>query len=251
MTSGPLAGKTAVITGSSRNIGKATALALAADGANVVVNGVGDQAALDAAVKEVAAAGAHAVGKLADASTKEGCDALVGAAVDAFGGVDIVVVNASTRGQCPFLDMSHEDFRKVIDLTLDSAFFLCQAALPYMKKAGWGRVVTLGGVSTYVGMPDRVHNLAGKAAIVGFTRGIAREFAADGVTANVVAPGATETVRPASAGAGNNRAAMNIPVGRLGDVKEMAATVRFLCQPDAAYITGQTIHVNGGLYYGT
>lgn len=251
MANGTLAGKTAVITGSSRNIGKATALALAADGANIVVNGVQDQAAADDVVKEIEALGGKAIAKLADASKRDDCDALIAAAADAFGSVDIVVVNASTRGQCPFLDMSHDEFRKVIDLTLDSAFFLCQAAVPHMQKAGWGRVVTLGGVSTYVGMPDRVHNLAGKAAIVGFTRGIAREFAADGVTANVVAPGATETVRPASAGAGNNRAAMNIPVGRLGDVKEMAATVRFLCQPDAAYITGQTIHVNGGLYYGT
>ena len=247
MTDKSLAGKTAVITGSSRNIGKATALALAADGANVVVNGISDQETLNATVKEIEAAGGTAIGILSDASTKDGCDTLIGTAADTFGGVDIVVVNASTRGQKPFLEMSHEEFRTVIDLTLDSAFFLCQAAVPYMQKAGWGRVVTLGGVSTYVGMPDRIHNLAGKAAIVGFTRGIAREFAADGVTANVVAPGATETVRPASAGAGNNRAAMNIPVGRLGDVKEMAATIRFLCQPEAAYITGQTVYVDGGL----
>lgn len=250
MASGSLAGKTAVITGSSRNIGKATALALAADGANIVVNGVQDQAAADAVVKEIQAAGGKAVAKLADVSTKAGSDALIKAAVDAFGGVDILVVNASTRGQKAFLDMTHDEFRKVVDTTIDSAFFLCQAAVPLMQKAGWGRVITLGGVSWYIGMPNRIHNLTGKSAIVGFTRGIAREFATQGITANCVSPGATETVRPASAGAGNPRNAMNIPMERQGEVTEMAATVRFLCQPEAAYITGQTIHVNGGLYLG-
>lgn len=251
MASGALTGKTAVITGSSRNIGKATALALAADGANVVINGVQDQAAADAVVKEIKDMGGKAVAKLADVSTKAGSDALIQAAVDAFGGCDILVINASTRGQKAFLDMKHDEFRKVVDTTIDSAFFLCQAAVPYMQKAGWGRVITLGGVSWYIGMPNRIHNLTGKAAIVGFTRGIAREFAAQGITANCVSPGATETVRPASAGTGNPTNLMNIPVGRQGDVNEMAATVRFLCQPEAAYITGQTIHVNGGLYFGS
>ena len=247
MTTGTLAGKTAVITGSSRNIGKATALALAED----VVNGVGDQEACDNAVKEIIDAGGKAVGRLADVSTKEGCEALVGLALDTFGSIDIAIVNASTRGQKAFLDMTYEEFHKVVDTTLDSAFFLCQATVPHMLKAGWGRVITLGGVSTYIGMPNRIHNLVGKAGIAGFTRGIAGEFATKGITANCVSPGATETVRPASAGAGNPRNAMNIPMQRQGEVHEVAATVRFLCQPDAAYITGQTIHVNGGLYYGT
>ena len=251
MSNGTLAGKTAVITGSSRNIGKATALALAADGANIVVNGVQDQAAADAVVKEIEAMGGKAIAKLADVATKAGADALVQAGVDAFGGVDIMVVNASTRGQKAFLEMPHADFRRVVDTTIDSAFFLCQAAIPHMQKAGWGRVITLGGVSWYIGMPNRIHNLTGKSAIVGFTHGIASEFATQGITANCVSPGATETVRPASAGTGNPRNAMNIPMERQGDVKEMAATVRFLCQPDAAYITGQTIHVNGGLFLGT
>jgi len=250
MASGTLTGKTAVITGSSRNIGKATALALAADGANIVVNGVQDQAAADSVVKEIQALGGKAIAKLADVSTAAGSRALITAAVDAFGGVDILVINASTRGQKAFLDMSHDEFRKVVDTTIDSAFFLCQAAVPLMQKADWGRVITLGGVSWHIGMPNRIHNLTGKAAIVGFTRGIAREFATQGITANCVSPGATETVRPASAGVGNPRNAMNIPMERQGEVTEMAGTVRFLCQPEAAYITGQTIHVNGGLYLG-
>ena len=155
MSKGTLAGKTAVITGSSRNIGKATALALAADGANIVVNGVQDQAAADAVVKEIEAMGGKAIAKLADVATKAGADALVQAGVDAFGGVDIMVVNASTRGQKAFLEMPHADFRRVVDTTIDSAFFLCQAAIPHMQKAGWGRVITLGGVSWYIGMPNR------------------------------------------------------------------------------------------------
>ena len=135
MSKGTLAGKTAVITGSSRNIGKATALALAADGANIVVNGVQDQDAADAVVKEIEAMGGKAVAKLADVATKAGADALVQAGVDAFGGVDIMVVNASTRGQKPFLEMDHTDFRSVVDTTIDSAFHLCQAAIPQIGRA--------------------------------------------------------------------------------------------------------------------
>ncbi len=250
MSKGPLAGKTAVITGSSRNIGKATALALAADGANIVVNGVQDQAAADSVVKEIEAMGGKAVAQLGDITKQEDCDALIKAAVDAFGGVDILVINASTRGQKPFLEMTHDEFRRVVDVTIDGAFFLCQKAIPHMQKAGWGRIITLGGVSWCVGMPNRVHNLVGKAGVTGFTRGLATEFAAQGITANVVSPGATETARPASAGKGNPIDTSHIPMQRLGDVKEMAGTVRFLCQPEASYITGQTIHVNGGLFYG-
>lgn len=246
-----LAGKTAVITGSSRNIGKATALALAADGANIVVNGVQDKAAAEAVAEEIQATGAKAIAYVADVGTKDGSDGLVQAGVDAFGSVDILIVNASTRGRTPFLEMSHEEFRRVLDITIDGAFFLCQAAIPYMQKAGWGRIVTLGGISWYVGTTQRVHNLTGKAGLTGFTRGIAKEFASQGITANVVSPGFIETDRPASAGPGvSPEQIKTIPVGRAGDMKEIAGAIRYLCQPEAAFITGQTLHANGGLYLG-
>jgi len=251
MTSQSLTGKTAVISGSSRNIGRATAIALAADGVNIVVNGVQDQAAAEAVAKEVEAAGAKAIVHMADVATKDGCDGLVQAAVDAFGGVDILVVNASSRGRTPFLEMSHEEFRRIVDITIDGAFFLCQAAIPHMLEAGWGRIVTLGGMSWSVGMVERINNLTGKAGLTGFTRGIAKEFANTGITANVVSPGYIETDRPASAGPGFSAEQLeSIPVGRPGDVKEVAATIRFICQPEAGYMTGQTIHLNGGLYLG-
>ena len=250
MTDKPLAGRTAVVTGSSRNIGRATAMALAADGANVVVNGVSDQAAADAVAAEIKAAGGQAIAHLADVSKEDAAKGLIQAAVDAFGGCEIVVVNASSRGQKPFLEMSHAEFRRVVDITLDGAFFLCQAAIPHMQKAGWGRIVTLGGISWYVGTTKRVHNLTGKAGLTGFTRGIAKEFADQNITANVVSPGFIDTVRPASAGPGPDPKSMNIPAGRMGTSDEIAATIRFLCQPAAAYITGQTVHVNGGMYLG-
>ncbi len=251
MTGGPLAGKTAVVTGSSRNIGRATALALAADGANVVVNGVQDQAAADKVAHEVAEAGGRAIVHLADVATKAGCDGLIQAAAEAFGGVEILVVNASTRGRKPFLEMSHEEFRGVVDITIDGAFFLCQAAIPHMQKAGWGRIVTLGGISWHVGTTNRVHNLTGKAGLTGFTRGIAKEFATQGITANVVSPGFIETERPASAGPGVSPEQLKaVPMGRTGHVDEIAGTVRFLCSDAAAYMTGQTLHANGGMFLG-
>ncbi|MEK9671376.1 MAG: SDR family oxidoreductase [Rhodospirillaceae bacterium] len=256
MAKSALAGKTAVITGSTRNIGRATALDLAGDGVNIVVNGVQDEAAAKSVADEVDAigkeTGAKAILKMGDVSKKADCDALIQAAVDTFGSVDILVVNASTRGKSAFLEMSHEEFRRVVDLTLDSAFFLCQTAIPHMQKTGFGRIVTLGGVSCHVGMPNRIHNLVGKSGLVGFTRGIAKEFATQGIAAFVVSPGYIETDRPASAGPAMDPSIINsIPMGRQGEMKEISATIRFLCQPESAFLTGQTIHANGGVHFGS
>lgn len=249
MSTGTLAGKTALVTGAARNIGKAIALALAEDGANVVVNAVQDKQAADAVAGEVEAAGGSALVHLADITDRAAVDDMAAAAKDRFGGVDILILNASTRGQSPFLEMSHDDFRKVIDISLDGAFFLAQACIPSMVERGWGRIVGLGGISWHIGTTNRVHNLAGKAGLTGLVRGLATEFATSGITANCISPGFIDTVRPASAGA-RPKLQVNIPVDRLGHPDEIAATARFLCQPSAAYVTGQTVHVNGGLYLG-
>jgi len=250
MNTKPLAGRTALVTGAARNIGRATALRLAASGANVVVNSVQDRDAAHGVADEIAAAGGKAIVAMADVTDRDAVFAMAEAARAAFGGVDILIANASARGQVPFLEMEYGQWRRVIDISLDGTFHLAQAVLPMMLERGWGRIVTLGGISWHVGLRNRVNNLVAKSGLTGLTRGLAAEFSGRGITVNMVSPGMIETVRPASAGALPPRDSPP-PVGRLGTVGEIASAVHFLCLPEQGYTTGQILHVNGGMYYGT
>jgi len=249
MSQQKLSGKVALITGAARNIGRAIAHQLADEGAAIVVNAVSDQEAADTVVSEIKAKGGNAIACLADVTDAKAVADMVARAKSELGGVDILVLNASARGQTPFLEMTHEQYRRVIDITLDGAFYLAQACIPMMQEKGWGRIVTLGGVSWHVGTPTRIHNLVSKAGIAGFTRGLASEFAGDGITSNCVSPGFTDTVRPASAGKLPSRPA-NAFIERMGTTDEVASMVTYLCLPEAAYVTGQIMHVNGGMYLG-
>ena len=245
----PLEGKAALVTGAARNIGRATALRLARAGAGVVVNALQDRAAAEAVVAEVEAAGGRAVLAMGDVTDPTAARAMAAAGRDAFGRIDILIANASARGQVPFLEMDHATWRRVIDISLDGTFHAAQAVLPGMVEAGWGRIVTLGGVSWHAGFRERANNLTAKAGLAGLTRALAAEFAAHGITANMVAPGPVETARPASAGALpplDNPP----PVARKATVDEIASAVEFLCLPDQGYMTGQILHVNGGMYFG-
>jgi 3-oxoacyl-[acyl-carrier protein] reductase len=249
-TKGSMDGKVALVTGSARNIGRATALALAADGASVVINALQDEEAAEKVIWEITANGGTAISCLCDVSDRKAVDKMVDKTVDELGGVDILVLNASQRGQKPFTQMSHDEWRNVIDISLDGAFFLAQACVLHMIEKGWGRIVTLGGISWHIGTPGRVHNLVAKSGLVGFTRGLAVEMAEHNITVNCVSPGFIDTERPASAG---KRPALKVspPIDRMGTTDEIASMVRYLCQPEAAYITGQTLHVNGGMYLGS
>lgn len=249
MNDKPLSGKTALVTGSARNIGRAIAHHLAKEGANIVVNAVSDPDAASKVVTEIRDLGADAIACMANVTDKPAVDQMFADATEAFGSVDMLVLNASSRGQVPFLEMTYEQWRNVIDISLDGAFYCSQAALPMMQKSGWGRIVTIGGISWHVGTSTRVHNLVSKSGLAGFTRGLAVEFAEDGITVNCVSPGFIDTVRPASAGARPNRK-VDAPVPRMGTVDEIASMVRYLCMPESAYVTGQIMHVNGGMYLG-
>lgn len=251
----PLAGRAAIITGSSRNIGRATALALAGEGASIVVHGQGNMEAAEATAKDVRAVGTEAVIHLGDVTAPDAAGKLVGAAQDAFGRLDIVVCNAAIRRQHPFLDIPLEEFRDVMAMDLEAPFTLLQAALPLILSSNrdddyGGRVVTLGGSSAYVPTPERAHVMAAKMGLLGLTRSIATEFGAHRITANMVAPGHVDTERGTSAGkrssGGNNRL-----MERFAKPDEIAGMIRHLCMPEAAYITGQCIHVDGGTYFGT
>ncbi len=250
MTERPLAGKTALITGASRNIGKAIAETFAANGANVIINTLQDRAAAEAVAAGIASSGGNAMIEVGDIVDRATVDAMVARATTTFGGVDILVANASARGLVDFLDMDYATWRRIIDISLDGTFHLAQASLPGMIARGWGRIITLGGISWHVGFKRRANNLTAKSGQVGFTRALAAEFGDRGITANSISPGQIDTVRPASAG---ERPAMvnPPPVPRMGEVAEIASAAMFLADPQQAYINGQIIHVNGGLFYGT
>ena len=249
MTEQPLAGKTALVTGSARNIGRATVHRLADLGADIVVNAVGDLQAAETVAAEIRDKGRKSIACLADITDPGSVQEMVARAKTELGGVDILVLNASSRGQVPFLELDYETFRRVIDISVDGAFHCAQACLPHMQKKGWGRIVTLGGIAWHVGMKDRVHSLISKSALAGFTHGLAAEFAEDGVTVNCVSPGFIETARPASAGQ-LPQTKIDAFIPRKGTPEEVASMVCYLCLPESGYITGQIMHVNGGMYLG-
>ena len=247
----PLDGKVAIVTGAGKNIGKSIAELLAADGAAVIVNGRGDRPIIEETAKEIRAAGGRAMPYLADVSKPDQVAAMVDAAVKEFGGVDIAVNNAGLRRQTPFLQMNLEEWPEILSVALDGAFILFKTAAPEMIKRGGGTIIGLSGVSHHAGSRGRVHVNASKAGLEGFIRGLAMELAPHNITANCIAPGSIDTVRGPSAGGVHGRSIeREIPLGRQGEPREIAAMVRFLCGPDGRYVTGQTIHVNGGLFFG-
>jgi 3-oxoacyl-[acyl-carrier protein] reductase len=246
---GALAGEVALVTGAGKNIGRAISLALARDGAAVAVNGRGDAAAVDDVVEAIRAAGGTAVAAMADVSDRAQARAMVDRVAGELGGLDILVSNAGLRRQTAFLDISLEEWRQIMSVALDGAFFLAQAAIPHMLARGGGAIVAMSGMSHHVGTPNRAHVSASKAGLEGMIRSLAVEFGARGIRANCVAPGAIDTVRGASAGVLPNTLTLEgTPLGRRGTVDEIAAMVRLLVGPEGAYITGQTVHVNGGVF---
>ncbi|HEY1413514.1 MAG TPA: SDR family NAD(P)-dependent oxidoreductase, partial [Rhodopila sp.] len=240
-------GRVALVTGAGKNIGRTIALDLAARGASLVINGRADRTAVDGVVAEINAAGGQAIGCLADVSDPAATGAMVDAAVAAFGGIDIVVSNAGLRRQTPFLEMSLAEWREILSVALDGAFVVARAAVPHMLGRGGGAIVALSGISTHVGTPNRCHVSASKAGLEGLMRALAVELAPHGITCNTVAPGAVDTVRGVSAGV-LPQTLSDVPLGRKAEMGEISAAVRFLAGPDGRYLTGQTLHVNGGAF---
>jgi 3-oxoacyl-[acyl-carrier protein] reductase len=246
----PLAGRTAIVTGSARNIGRATAKRLADLGANLMIHARSDADGVAETVAMLRTSGARAEGHLADLTTEAGATSLVEAAVRAFGGVEILVNNAAIRRNTPITEMSFAEWREVLGTSLDGAFLMTRSAAPHMIGARWGRIVNIGGISMFRGLPGRAHVSAAKSGLIGMSRSLATELAPHGITVNVVAPGSIATARGAAAGAKPSATATaGIPAGRDGRPEEIAHIVAMLCLPDAAYTTGQTIEVNGGSHY--
>ncbi len=244
-----LAGRTAIVTGSRRNIGKDVALELARLGANVVVNAHRNQEGLDAVVAQIEAAGGRAMAALADVSDPDAVQEMVRKAAAAFGSVDIVVSNVSIRVQHPLLQMSVAEWKRTFDTNLHPAFYLTKAALPGMVERNWGRFVFISGLDGFTGhIHNRADNIVCKIGQLGLAKAIAHEFGAHGVTANVVAPGAIDTERDWSQYKHYRpeEVVKNIPVSRIGTGADVAAACAYLVSHEASFVTGQTIHVNGG-----
>jgi NAD(P)-dependent dehydrogenase (short-subunit alcohol dehydrogenase family) len=247
----PLAGRTALVTGSGRNIGRAIAVSLAAQGANVVVNGHSDRAAVDGVVEEIRAAGGQATGLMADVGDDAQVAALVRGAAEHFGALDIVVSNVGIRRKQPFLDITPAQWDEVLRTNLSAAFYLARHAIPLMRARHWGRIVLVSGFDGFWGqVTERAHNITAKAGLHGLAMALAREFGPDGITANTVAPGAIDTVRDWSQYTHQQREQLEreIPLGRYGKVDEVAAACDLLCSERGGFISGQVIHVNGGHY---
>jgi 3-oxoacyl-[acyl-carrier protein] reductase len=244
-----LSGRVALVTGAGRNIGRAMAKALASGGAAIVVNVRSNKDEAEQVVREIERDGGRAVVAVADVADEKTVLAMVADAAKQLGRIDYLINNASLRQERLFEEMTFTEWRNVLGVTLDGAFHCAKACLPYLKASGAGAVVNIGGLSAHTGSKHRVHVTAAKLGLVGFTRGLAHDLAKDHVTVNLVAPGTIDTVRKADAAQPAHHLINNTLTGRRGAPDDVASMVRFLCGPGARYITGQTIHVNGGAYF--
>jgi len=243
-----LRGKVAIVTGSARNIGRAIAHALADEGATVVIHGQQDREAADSVKKEISAKGGTAIVHIADLVEEQACQRLVDTTVSALGRLDILVCNAAIRRQKPFLETRFEEWREVMAVDLDSVFLMARAAAPYIVEAGGGSIVCIGGTPSHMGTRGRSHVCAAKLGVVGLSRVLASELGEHGINVNVVAPGHVDTARGKSAGQ-VSAVTTDRPLARKAMPEEIAAMVCHLCLPAGRYVTGQTIHVNGGMLY--
>jgi 3-oxoacyl-[acyl-carrier protein] reductase len=245
-------GRTVLVTGAGRNIGRAIALAFAKAGANVAINVRQNIDEGNAVVADAGRLGAEAMVVVGDVGDPETDDRLVASVVRRFGPVDVLVNNAAVRPKQPLLSISVADWNRVLASNLSGPFYLARLVLAPMAERGYGRIINIGGPDGQAGMRDRAHNVAAKAGIIGLTKAIAIEFGSEGITANVVVPGITDTSRdpathpswPPSADQLRER----LPIPRLGLPGEIADACVFLASDQASYITGQTLHVSGGFY---
>jgi NAD(P)-dependent dehydrogenase (short-subunit alcohol dehydrogenase family) len=228
----PFSNRTAIVTGSGRNIGRAMALSLAAQGASVVVNGHSDRAAVESVVDEIKSSGGRAMAFMADVSQDQEVAEMVKATVAEFGSVDIAVSNVGIRRKQAFLDISPQDWDTVMQTNLTPAFYIARHVIPHMQAKRWGRIVLISGFDGFWGqVTERAHNITAKAGLHGLAMALAREFGADGITVNTIAPGAIDTVRDWSQYTHQLRAQLEkeIPLGRYGKPDEVAAACDLLC----------------------
>jgi 3-oxoacyl-[acyl-carrier protein] reductase len=240
-----LSGKVAIVTGAARNIGRAIALDLAEGRASVALVARSDVAGLDSVAAEIAEKGGQALVIQADITKPADVTRMVAETLARFGRIDILVNNAGIRPEAPLEDITLEDWRAVMAVSLEGPFLSSQAALAALEKSK-GTIVNIGGLTAYTGATHRAHVVAAKAGLDGLTKALAVELAPKGITVNLVSPGMIDTAREGAEPA--HRKTRTTILGRRGRPEEVAAMVRYLAGPNGRYITGQTIHVNGGVF---
>lgn len=240
-----LEGKVALVTGAARNIGRAICVALAEAGADIVVNTKSSVDAAQETARLVQAAGARALVVQADVTDEAAVAGMVRQATETFGGIDILVNNAAIRKEGLLETVTLAEWHSLLAIILDGAFLCTQACVPSMRQRGGGAIVNIGGMTGHSGAKQRVHVVTAKAGLVGFTKAIAHDLAVDRITANCVVPGMLDTQREGGVQPKHHSDRATL-MDRLGQPAEVAGLVRYLCGPQAGYITGQSLHINGG-----
>jgi 3-oxoacyl-[acyl-carrier protein] reductase len=241
-----LEGAVAIVTGAARNIGRAIALELADAGAAVAVVTLSDVDGAQSVAAEIDAKAGRAIAIQADITKREDSKRIVEETVHRFGRLDVLVNNAGVRPESAFEEIRLEDWHRVLAVILDGAFLCSQAAVPALSAGGRGAIINIGGLTAYTGAVHRVHVITAKAGLDGFTKALAVELAPRGITVNLVAPGLIDTKRKGEDPA--HRKSRTVLAGRLGQPADIAAMVQLLAGPRGRYLTGQTIHINGGVY---
>jgi 3-oxoacyl-[acyl-carrier protein] reductase len=245
---GPHPTRVALVTGSSRGLGRATALELARQGHAVAVHFVRGAEAADAVVAQIRSAGGRAEAFGADVADPEACADLIKRVQESLGGLDVLVNNAGVTRDTLALRMKRDDWDAVLDTNLSSAFHLAKAALRGMLRTGWGRVVNVSSVVAIMGNVGQANYIAAKAGLLGLTKALAAEYAGKGVTVNAVAPGFIESDMTEALGDEVRAAYLaRIPAGRFGQPEEVAAAIAFLASEAAGYVNGQTLTIDGGM----
>lgn len=241
-----LDGRTALVTGAGRNIGRAIILDLAARGCNVIVNTRVNQSEADAVAAEARELGANAVTMLGDVGRPAEIQRIAGQALERFATVDILVNNAAIRPAAPFLELEEQDWHRVVDVDLHAAFYTAKAFLPGMVAQHWGRIINLTGMNAIHGYAGRAHVSAAKHGLWGLTKALAKEFGPSGVTVNAISPGPIHSQHPDPAMTQHIASQLGkIPLGRLGEPREIAALCGFLASDQGGFISGQMIAANG------
>ena len=247
-----LKGRTALVTGSGRNIGKSIALMYASEGANVIINNKANIEELNTTAKEIKDLGVEVLAIQADISNELEVNSMIGSGLEKFGTIDILVNNAALRPGTPFVDMEYSDWKKVTGIDLDGAFLCSKLCVPGMISNSWGRIINIAGLMALEGHEGYTHVSASKMGLVGFTRSLAKELAPHNILVNCVSPGTIDTTGPRHAKMTKEeldelaaRRYARVPLGRLATVEEISSVCLFLASDGAGYMTGQTMHVNG------